>query len=323
MELIEVRKIWDRARHNAFTDLIRLNGAWFCTFREGKNHWAEDAAGRIRVLRSADGSTWESAALISGEGDLRDPKLSVTPEGELMLIYFRRFNPHRHPDQDERQFAQFSSNGAQWSEPVAIGFPNRWLWRVTWHNGKAYGMDRGGPEDKPPFAQPRSGRLLVSEDGRSFEPLADAEHGGESTIRFAADGTAFCLRRPSGNCALWGKSAAPYKEWQWQQMNAKIGGPDFTILPDGRMIAAVRLYAGRTRTLLCWIDPEEGSLTEALQLPSEGDTSYAGLVLHEGLLWVSYYSSHEGTASTYLAKVRIGKVHPDRPSAAPRTPDEE
>src|SRR5205085_7380324 len=42
-----------------------------------------------------------------------------------------------------------------------------------------------------------------------------------------------------------------------------------------------------------------------LTLPSGGDTSYAGLVWHEGLLWVSYYSSHEGKASIYLAKVRL------------------
>ena len=42
-----------------------------------------------------------------------------------------------------------------------------------------------------------------------------------------------------------------------------------------------------------------------LKLPSGGDTSYAGLVWHDGLLWVSYYSSHEGKTSIYLAKVRL------------------
>ena len=51
------------------------------------------------------------------------------------------------------------------------------------------------------------------------------------------------------------------------------------------------------------IDPEYGTLTEVLTLPSGGDTSYPGLVWHDGLLWVSYYSSHEGKTSIYLAKV--------------------
>jgi hypothetical protein len=65
------------------------------------------------------------------------------------------------------------------------------------------------------------------------------------------------------------------------------------------------LYDGGPRTSLCRIDPEAATLTEALTLPSGGDTSYAGIVLHKGMLWVSYYSSHEGKAAIYLAKVAI------------------
>ena len=36
-----------------------------------------------------------------------------------------------------------------------------------------------------------------------------------------------------------------------------------------------------------------------------GDTSYAGMVLHDNVLWISYYSSHEDKTCVYLAKVRI------------------
>ena len=56
---------------------------------------------------------------------------------------------------------------------------------------------------------------------------------------------------------------------------------------------------------LLWLDVKTGRLTEFLKLPSGGDCSYPGLVLHEGLLWVSYYSSHEGKTSIYLAKVQL------------------
>jgi len=51
--LVEVRKIWDRAPHNAFTDLIRFQGRWVCVFREGAGHRSHD--GRVRVIASADG----------------------------------------------------------------------------------------------------------------------------------------------------------------------------------------------------------------------------------------------------------------------------
>jgi len=302
-ELVECRRIWDRAPHSAFTDLVHFKDRWYCVFREARNHWGPGASGKIRVITSLDGRGWKSAALFSQKGDLRDPKLSIHPDDKLMLLYFRRFNPTRFPEKDELQFVRFSVDGSQWGEPVTVGFPNRWLWRVTWHEGKAYGISHGGLKGNPPFSQPRSGRLLVSVDGRAFEPLADVGYGGESTIRFTADGTALCLRRSKSNRGLIGTSAAPYTQWEWKDLGTKIGGPNMIQLPDGRFVAAVRLYDGGVRTSLCWLDPNEAALTEFLKLPSGGDTSYAGLVWHEGLLWVSYYSSHEGKTSIYLAKV--------------------
>jgi len=44
---------------------------------------------------------------------------------------------------------------------------------------------------------------------------------------------------------------------------------------------------------------------EFLEFPSGGDTSYPGMVFYDGILWVSYYSSHEEKTSIYLAKVKI------------------
>jgi hypothetical protein len=69
------------------------------------------------------------------------------------------------------------------------------------------------------------------------------------------------------------------------------------------LIAGVRLYDGKVRTSLCSIDPAGGALKELVALPSGGDTSYPGMVVHDGTLWVSYYSSHEGKTSIYLATV--------------------
>jgi hypothetical protein len=76
-------------------------------------------------------------------------------------------------------------------------------------------------------------------------------------------------------------------------------------LPDGRLIAGVRLYEGGARTAIVRADEKTGKLTELVKLPSGGDTSYPGLVWHEGLLWMSYYSSHEGKTSIYLAKAKL------------------
>ncbi len=48
-----------------------------------------------------------------------------------------------------------------------------------------------------------------------------------------------------------------------------------------------------------------GPLAPLITLPSDRDCSYAGLVWHEGVLWLSYYSSHEGKSAIYLAKLKI------------------
>ena len=63
VEVVSVAKIWDRGNHNAFTDLIRWRGKWYCTFREAAAHVGGD--GVLRVLESPDGQAWESVAGIT------------------------------------------------------------------------------------------------------------------------------------------------------------------------------------------------------------------------------------------------------------------
>jgi hypothetical protein len=300
-ELVEVRKIWDQAPHNAFTDLIRFKDEWFCVLREGRTHVSADGA--LRVLSSRDGQAWTSAALLtSTNGDLRDAKITLTSGDVLMLsgaIALPKGSPVTH-----RSLAWFSKDGRAWGEAFTIGEPNQWLWRTTWHKGAAYSVGYS-------TAGERFARLYSSKDGKQFEVLVprlfEEGYPNESSILFQPDDAALCLLRRDGTPASGklGVAQPPYTKWDWKDLGAKIGGPHQMRLPDGRIVAAVRLYDGAVRTSLVWIDPETGKLTEFLKLPSGGDCSYAGLVWHAGLLWVSYYSSHEGKTSIYLAKVKL------------------
>ena len=303
VKLVEVKKIWDEAPHNAFTDLVRFQDRWFCVFREGQGHVSPDGA--LRVITSPDGEKWESAALItSPNSDLRDAKITVTPDGRLMLAGAEAINvptTHRH-----QSLVWFSADGQTWSEKHEVGDRDNWLWRITWHKDRAYGFGYGCRNDN------RGIRLFTSLDGKSFETLVDkasveGTYPNETSLVFLADDRCYCLLRQDGqpNNGYLGTSRPPYTEWNWQKLGARIGGPHTIRLPDGRFVAAVRLYDQRVRTSLCWIDPAVGTLSEFLVLPSGGDTSYAGLVWHDNLLWVSYYSSHEGRTSIYLAKVQI------------------
>ncbi|MBL8177756.1 MAG: hypothetical protein JNK48_23970 [Bryobacterales bacterium] len=311
--ILDVRRIWNQAPHNAFTDLVRFRRRWFCAFREGQGHASPD--GRMRILTSQNARDWTSASLVqSARGDLRDAKLCVTPAGQLMLsgaAALTPSTPHRH-----HSLAWFSNDGVHWSEPHPIGDPDFWLWRVTWHGNAAYSSAYSTQVNR----NLRTFRLYRSEDGRKFHTLVEnlgiPNSPGESTIRFAPNGDAVCLLRrdpytgqppipASAATALIGRAQPPYTKWTWQDTGTRVGGPNFIQLPDGRHIAALRLHDNKVRTALCWLDVDRARIEEFATLPSSGDSSYAGLVLQGGTLHVSYYSTHEDKTSIYLAQVKL------------------
>jgi hypothetical protein len=301
------RKVWDQAPHNAFTDLAYWNGAFVCAFREGRSHVSTD--GKIRVLFSADGNEWKSAALIALDGyDLRDAGLSITPDGRLMLIGGAAPRKQDNQSAPTGTFVAFTSDGRQWTDPQIVVEPGRWLWRITWHDDRAYGVAYAAGKSHPFTA------LLASENGTEFrelvpEMLSDG-YPTEAVLRFDGRETAYCLQRRDGepphNSAFLGVSALPFAEWQWHDLKMYFGGPNFIQIPSGRWIAAGRvLNNGIAATALAELDVDQKTLRPILILPSRGDTSYPGLVWHNDMLWVSYYSSHERKASIYLAKARI------------------
>lgn len=301
--LVKARRIWNEAPHNAFTDLVRFKDRWYCVFREGKGHVSPDGA--LRVLTSVDGEQWESAALVTSDNsDLRDAKITVTPNGRLMLAGAEAIE--KPTGRHHQSLVWFSDDGIEWTPKHKVGDPENWLWRITWYKENAYGFGYGCG------AGERGLRLFKSSDGKTFETLIDkvdveGTYPNETSIVFLPDDTAYCLLRQDGtpNSGYLGTSHPPYTEWNWKSLGVRLGGPHMIQLPDGRFVAVVRLYDAPVRTSLCWLDPESGKLTEALKLPSGGDTSYAGLVWHDDLLWISYYSSHEGKTSIYMAQVKI------------------
>jgi hypothetical protein len=299
-EIIEARKIWDAAPHNAFTDLAHFQGRWYCVFREGQGHVSPDGA--LRVISSEDGQQWASAALLSSPtSDLRDPKIVVTPDSKLMLSGAAAI--HQPAEVKHQSMVWFSDNGRTWSDPVEVGDPNVWLWRITWWRNRAYGAGYGTGTEH--FV-----RLYSSKDGRRFDELMpvlhDEGYGNETSLVFMPDGGCYCLLRRDGELASaqLGFAQPPYKNWTWKDLGVQIGGPHMIRLPDGRLLAAVRLYQP-ARTSLAWVKPDSAELLEIMALPSGGDTSYAGMVWHDDLLWISYYSSHEGKTSIYLATVKL------------------
>lgn len=105
---VTVRVIWDRDRipdrdtgRIEFPALIRFKGYWYSAFREAEIH-NNHPSGRARLIRSADGETWETVRLFDwGCGDVREPKFSITAEGNLMIntsVYFVTREPSMYVD---------------------------------------------------------------------------------------------------------------------------------------------------------------------------------------------------------------------------------
>lgn len=303
-KLERVTRIWDQDPHSAFTDLIWWKDRFICVFRVGARHVSEDGA--IQMLSSEDGQLWERVIRFTAStGDLRDPKLGIGRDNELFVYAtsaLKDKSKHTH------QSVQWNSeDGKNWPVRLEIGEPDSWLWRVARHPSGYYGWGYGTNTE-------RFIRLYKSPTGHRFAPitpklLADLGYPNETAMIMERD-QAWCLLRRDGkaplNTALLGTAKAPFTDWSWRDLGIQIGGPSMLRLPSGQFLATVRLYdAPKVRTALCTLDVEKGKLKELLTLPSSGDSSYAGMVWHQQKLWISYYSSHEGKSSIYLAEVDI------------------
>jgi hypothetical protein len=198
----------------------------------------------------------------------------------------------------------FSPDGKTWTPTKRVLNEGDWLWRVTWHDNICYGVRYTTAAD-----QASTVRLVKSADGEHFTDVTKLDvpdRPNEATLRFRTDGTMVALvRREGGNQHGWvGSAKTPYTEWTWKELGVRLGGPEFVVVPDGEMWAATRVFEkGSAKTAV-------GRLTltgfePKLTFASGGDTSYPGMVWHDGLIWMSFYSSHEGKAKIYLAKIRL------------------
>lgn len=296
---------WDWADHNAFPDIQSFDGNLYGACREGTDHMSMD--GEIAVIRRGSSGEWRSVTTFSEDGmDLRDPKLSVTPDGRLMCLGVIRWQDGY--DEDRVAMVWFSEDGTDWSKGQHIGEPNIKIWRVTWHEGTGYAVGQSTTADK--FT-----RLYRTDNGRDYEPIVprlyDQDFANETTLGFNGNGRAVALcRRNRGEnpTTVFGQSTPPYQDWTWEELSVLLGGPNLIRLPSHRWLAAGRVTTSDPFTGLLWLDPEESSMELAYHLPSEGDNGYPGLTIHNDQLWVVYYSSHGPKTALYESRVPIERL---------------
>ena len=308
---VTVSKVYgDGSTYCAFTSIVKRGDSYYVAFREGKTHAYDGDYGIIKILKSSDGTTWERFYDISAETiDLRDPDLSVKPDGKLQLHCGARILTDEGVYITKTYYADEDSDGFTNPEPVIMPKDitwdaTSWIWRLTWHNNVGYGVSYGS--DKLV--------LLKTRDGRQFETIGSLSISGQPTecrIRFKDDGTAIMLvrRDQAGmNKGYMGKSMPPYKVWEWKELNIYIAGEDFLIDGD-RIILATRMTQNIGSWTAVWFGDNAGNFNWCYTLPFgctkiAGDTAYAGMLNEDDEILISYHAVSNGDKpSIFLARI--------------------
>jgi hypothetical protein len=309
-ELVSTQKIWDKATHHGATDLVRFQNLFYCCFREGPS--ATSGPGIVHLMLSSSGETWvDHMKLAEPNVDLRDPKLIVTHDGKRLYLLCATIAA----DGTRQSRYCTSTDGKFWSPFQKLLVKGDTLWRISVNpaDKRYYGIsynihpNTGGPAAEKEY----SIKAYASQDGSVWQlaaPLSVPGMPTEATLRFTKDGNALALLTREGGNRLGaiGSAPPPYREWTWTPLKQPLAGPNFIELEDGRLIAGSRGFGATPGAHMVLYTLTPTSLTPLLELPSSGDCSYPGLCWHDGLLHVTYYSSHEGgKTAIYHAKVRL------------------
>jgi hypothetical protein len=319
-------------RHNAFTDLITWRGELWLAYVSSPSHFANRQS-RVVLLHSPDGRTWKDAVRFDGRGqDIRDPKLAVIHDRlTVYALLNRSFDPLPY-----KTVRADSADGENWSALVDAG-PEGWLLGKpksrdgqTWYT-PAHHLKKGAAQ------------LLHSIDGVNWEPVSMLREGGgadESAIEFLPDGRLQAVTRIEAG-GLFGSEQTgtlisvaepPYTKWtQSLSTLTRLDGPTLFSV-EGKCYAVGRYQPNtkgwlqgmgsilaRKRTSLFRLD--SSSLAHLADLPSAGDTAYAGVAILSGNIFISYYTNDPRRDVSWIAgmlsptMVRVACLLPEALSA--------
>ena len=313
---VSIDKVYgDGSKYCAFTSLLKHGGAYYLAFREGDSHVGPGDYGVIKILCSKDAKQWNHYQTIQADDkDLRDPQLTNTPDGHILLLCGARMYNAYGDYYYTKSYYSIETGGVfldvqPLNIPPGIDDPYCcWLWKLTWKGENGYGAAYrdDGTNNKL--------TLLKTADGINYNLVTDIYTDqviNETKIQFLSNNEMIALFR-SETGGYIGHSKPPYTEWNLKKTNIYLAGQDFVIL-DNHLICATRLTTNiGGRTALCFGDLE-GNFQWSYLLPSAGDTSYPGIVEEKDRLLISYYSMHQtAKPSIYLAiipKVKLPYIN--------------
>ncbi len=313
--LIKTKRIYgDGSTYCAFTSLVKRNNTYYVAFREGETHVAEGDYGVIRILKSNDGEKWNVIHTVSEDQvDLRDPNLSVTPQGNLLLLCGARLKLEDGTYYTKTYYTLELNDTFERAKevivPSEINDLSCWIWRLTFFGDLGYGVAYRSNDGRNFTLS-----LVKTANGSNYELICNIDvpdTPSETRLRFTPDGTMFAMVRRAGSNmkggkGYYGKSNSPYINWEWKELNIYLAGQDF-IIDNDNIVCATRVSQNIGEFTSLYFGDMTGTFRWNYVLPSSGtssDTAYAGLLDDGNEYWVTYYSMHETTKpSVYIAKI--------------------
>ncbi len=321
---------WELApasRHDAFTDLVAFQGRLVLAHVSAPSHLGTPRS-TVRICSSSDARAWQQLVELRLPGrDIRDPKLALI--GRALFLYVLA-NDSRMALPVETLVAS-SADGRRWTPFEPVGAPGFLFWRPKSPDGKSWYVAG--------FAADDAGvRLFRSRDGRTWTQVSVLYAGGnasETEIEFLAEARLLALVRIEApdalllgserNATLLATADPPYTTWQSTRVAAdRLDGP-LLFSTAGAVFAVARRQPGprtgltrlggllsRKRTAIFRV--VDRAILHVADLPSAGDTSYAGAVVRGDDVLVSYYTSDPDRDYPWLlgmfmpTRIRLARV---------------
>ena len=341
--------------HNAFTSVTNWQGQNFVAYRQALSHGIIPK-GVVYVLAYdiEDDDSYEKTNIgifEHPEGDVRDPRLIATDEALYCVVGVYLPSPSQGTpyklvadSQDNliQTMVTWTTDGATWAPLTPILRPGYWGWSAIhddyrWYMASYHTHLRGQSQsihlDTSLSLFSGWGPWTCIYDGASFAH----ENGimcyksalpSEPVLYWVEPGTMACCLR-TGTTMEIGVSRYPYQEWRWWDTRKELHPSAVMHTPHGLLMAAREIQKATPRSL----DKERvrptiyrtslyhvyaQHVTKILELPSGGDTGYAGITETDtpDEYHVSYYSQHRllrreyfdvtmPSAEVYVARVKI------------------
>lgn len=304
-------KTWvvtDDGKHNAFTDLLFWRGSFWLVYVSSPSHFKSKKS-RLVLLRSSDARNWQEFKRFDGDGeDIRDPKLAIL-QGQMFLyaLLNKQFDPEPY-----KTIVAHGNDGENWTSFESTT-PDGWLMgrpitsnESVWY-APAHRIDLG------------TAVLLQSTDGVNWSIHSTIfegkeERADETAIQFLQDGRIIAATRLEAGSSLFGSSqagtllsiaASPFTAWTQitKSRVTRLDGPTLFRVEDqvyavGRSQPKVSApFQGlgsaisQKKTALFLVKENAAGLIHLTDLPSCGDTSYAGVAIADGKVFISYYTN--------------------------------